>query len=306
MLSDLIGEFPPEMREPLHRLMDKVIQELSDRPTGTEFRHLSRVVERLAESVVELSQAQKRTEARLDALVQRVDDLAQAQKRTEERLEQLTQAQKRTEERVEQLAQAQKRTEERVEQLTQAQKRTEERVEQLAQAQKHTEEILTQLIEAQIKTEERLNRLEGIVEKLVGEMKTIRKELGGLAHTFGYRLEDEAIWTLLNLLPRDFSVEVKGQLRRGFLTIAGGKTVEANIHGHGVKAGKPVTILGEAKSQLKKRDVDNFLSLVRLVAATSVEQVFPILVTYQTSPMVEEYARHKGVALYFSYQFKPF
>lgn len=56
-----------------------------------------------------------------DALTAVVHELTEAQKRTEERVEELAQAQRRTEERVEELAQAQMRTEERVEELARAQ-----------------------------------------------------------------------------------------------------------------------------------------------------------------------------------------
>lgn len=232
MFSDLIDEFPPDMREPMYRLMDRVIDRMSDSPTTVDFQRLESLVEKQGESILELSRAQKRTE-------ESVKELAQAQKRTEERMD--------------------------------------------------------ELVQAQIKTEKRLTRLEVVVNRLVGEMKTVRKEVGGLSHAVVYRLEDEAIWTLPHLLPRDHSVEVQGQLRRGFLTLSGGKAVEVNIYGQGIRTGRPITIVGEAKTQLKKKDVDNFLSLIKLVSLSTDQPVFPLLVTYHTSPPVEEYARDKGV-----------
>ncbi|MEI8182041.1 MAG: hypothetical protein WCG29_04980, partial [Desulfomonile sp.] len=115
------------------------------------------------------------TKTEFNELKDVVSDLAEAQKRTEIRLEELAEAQKRTEIRVEQLAQAQARTEIRLEELAEAQLRTEQRLEQLAIG---------------------LSRLEKKVEDLVGEMRVFKKELGGLAHTVGYRLEDEAMKSL--------------------------------------------------------------------------------------------------------------
>jgi len=76
----------------------------------------------------------------------------------------------------------------------------------------------------------------------------------------GYRLEDEAIWVLPKPLSRDHGIEIKGDLRRHFLSLPNRKPLEVNILGEGTKDGKPVTIMGESKTQLEKRDVDHFLS----------------------------------------------
>ena len=65
-------------------------------------------------------------------------ELAEAQNRTEHRVEELAQSQNRTEQRVEELALAQK-------ELTQSQNRTEQRVEELALAQRDTEQSLQRL-----------------------------------------------------------------------------------------------------------------------------------------------------------------
>jgi DNA repair exonuclease SbcCD ATPase subunit len=83
------------------------------------------------------------------ALPGAVRELTEAQARTEQRLEELAQAQARTEQRLEELAQAQARTEQRLEELAQAQARTEQRLEELAQAQARTEQIIRELVESQ-------------------------------------------------------------------------------------------------------------------------------------------------------------
>lgn len=104
--------------------------------------------------------------------------------------------------------------------LAQAQTRTEERLSRV-------EKAIEELAQAQKKTEERL-------EKLIEEHKKTREHLGGLTHTVGYRLEDEAIWALPALLKRDFGIEVIGQLKRDFIEISSSKYVEVNIWGEGV------------------------------------------------------------------------
>ena len=177
---------------------------------------------------------------------------------------------------VKELAEAQKRTEERLDSLT-------ARVEELAEAQKRTEIKL---------------------EKLIDEHRKTRKELGGLAHTVGYRLEDEAIWALPGLLKSDFDIGVVGNLRRGYLEIAPGRYLEVNIWGEARKDGKELAVLGEAKSQLKKKDVDNFVKTISRIKDTIKKEIFPVLITYQTSPQVQQAAEKENIKIYFSFELK--
>lgn len=72
----------------------------------------------LKSAVKELTEAQKRTEERLERLEKVVEGLAEAQRRTEERLDALVEAQRKTEERLNALAEAQRRTEESLRELT--------------------------------------------------------------------------------------------------------------------------------------------------------------------------------------------
>jgi len=44
IFSDLIDEFPPEMREPMYKRMDRLVAHVSDSPTRTDFQHLTTVV----------------------------------------------------------------------------------------------------------------------------------------------------------------------------------------------------------------------------------------------------------------------
>ena len=123
--SDLVDEFPREMREPMFRLIDRLVEDLSDSPTRADFHRLESLVEMQGENILALAQAQARTEQKLGSLTQRVEELAQAQARTEQKLGSLAQ-------RVEELAQAQARTEQKLGSLAQ-------QVGELAQAQVRTE-----------------------------------------------------------------------------------------------------------------------------------------------------------------------
>jgi vacuolar-type H+-ATPase subunit I/STV1 len=306
-----------ELRKELE-ILTKAVRELAEAQKKTEER-----LTRLEQVVAELAEAQKRTE-------QRVEELAEAQKKTEERLTRLEQvvaelaeAQKRTEQRVEELAEAQKKTEERlvrlentVAELAEAQKKTEERltrleqvVAELAEAQKRTEQRVEELAEAQEKTEERLVRLENTVasltetvKKLTEEHKKMREQIGGLSHTVGYILEDRAFKGLPGILKRDFGIESVEYLKRDYIEISPGKYEEVNIVGRGKKDGEDVWIVGDCKTQLKKRDVDEFISTIQKIEKVIEGKKILITVVYQASPDVRKYVEEKGIRLYFSYE----
>ncbi len=225
------------------------------------------------------------TRSEFNELKKIVQELAEAQKRTEEKLKELAEAQKRTEE---------------------AQKRTEERLNELAEAQKQTEEALKELAEAQKRTEEAQKRTEEELCKLIKEHRKTRDNLGGLQHTVGYVLEDRAYKGLPPLLERDFGVKLLEPLRRQYIKIGPGKYIEVNIIGCGQRNGKKVWIVGECKSQLKKRHINDFLKNVDRLKKVISEDMILIAVTYQTSPPIQEYIKEKGIKLYFSYEFPLF
>ncbi|MCD6505051.1 chordopoxvirus fusion protein [Candidatus Poribacteria bacterium] len=232
-------------------------------------------LDRIEQSIGELAEAQRKTEERLEELAARVDTLAEAQRRTEQRVEELAEAQRKTEERLENLAA-------RVDALAEAQKRTDRKVEELAEAQRRTEEELRKLAAAQRET---------------------RRQLGGLAHTVGYRLEDEAFKALPKLLGRDLGAKLVGRLKRDYIEIAPDRYVEINILGRAVKDSKEFVIIGEAKSQLRKRDVDGFIKRCEGLKRFLGEDQIRVLVVYQAPPQVQRYVREKGIMLYFSYDF---
>ena len=264
-------------------LAEVITEAYSDLVKTSDFNELKGIVKELAEAQKELAEAQKESQKEIGRLDRTMQELAEAQKRTEARVEELAEAQKRTEARVEELAEAQKRTEARVEELAEAQKKTEIKVEELAESQKRTERELRELI---------------------GEHKKTREQLGGLSATVGYRLEDEAFKALPGLLKRDFGLIIEGKLKRKLIVDDRGKEIEVNIIGEATKNGKKVTIIGESKSQLSKKGVNEFIRKKVRRLEGRFKEIFPVLVTYMiTESDVEEYAKNKGIALYYSYDF---
>ncbi len=141
-----------------------------------------------------------------------------------------------------------------------------------------------------------------MVAKLIGEQKKIKEQVGGLSHTVGYVLEDRAYRGLPPLLERDFGLKVE-TLKRDYVEVLPGRYEEINIIGYGFRGSERVWILGDCKTQLKKRDVDNFLKLLKRVEHMFVGEKIVVFATYQASPQVRRYVEQKGCKIYFSYEF---
>jgi chromosome segregation ATPase len=184
---------------------------------------------------------------------------------------------------IKELAEAQKRTEQRVEELAEAQRRTEQRVEELAEAQKRTEEEIRKLTER--------------LDKLTEEHAKTRRDLGGLAHTFGYVLEDRAMRSLPKILKENYNIEVIGKLRRDYFKI-NGEYIEVNIYGKVEKEGKEYSLIGEVKSKISKKIIDKFIIKCEKISKESIK----IIVSYIFTPEIKKYAEGKGIILIPSYE----
>jgi hypothetical protein len=110
--------------------------------------------EKLESTVYALGVAQRQSEVRLTRLEAIIVELAEAQKRTEQRVSELAEAQKRTEQRIEELAEAQRQSEDRL-------ARVEAAIADLTETQKRTEVLWQKSIERQDKFDVRFNRALG-------------------------------------------------------------------------------------------------------------------------------------------------
>ena len=134
--------------------------------------------------------------------------------------------------------------------------------------------------------------------------ETLKTHFGSLANIAEYDLEDKAYQSLPRLLLHDFGIETKEPLYRRFVLDNKGKQIEVNIFSVAVRNGETIQVIGEAKSQLSRRKVDEFLRKKVRRLQGAYPPLFPILITYMISePDVEKYANEKGVHLYYSYQF---
>ena len=256
----------PELREVLLALLEEVERQREASVTKKEFLEFAR-----------------QTNENFQKVWKAIRELAEAQKETEKKIKELTEAQRETDRKMKELADAQRRTEEKVEELAEAQKRTEERVEELAKALKQTQDELRQLAREHEKT---------------------RSYLGDLSDTVGYTLENAAYRALPELLKRDHGIEVVGRLKRGYLKDLKGKDREVNILGKARKDGRTLTIIGESKARLSKKQVNEFIKKRLKRFEGLYGEVLPVMVAHMVSePDVEDYAASKGIILYLSYDF---
>lgn len=189
----------------------------------------------------------------------------------------LAEVQKHTEYKVNELVETQKHSEYKLNELMEAQKRTEQRMEELAEAQK-------KLVEVQTETRQEL-------AKLAHQGKASRSQVGGLARTMAYALENEAYRKLPDLLWQQFQLQVKERFIR---TLIAGE--EINFFAKAERQGETVIIVGESVLKLddpvKLSQVDKQITAVKLFYP---EPLVPLIVTHFAHPNVLVLAQQRGI-----------
>lgn len=242
---------------------------------------LAHIVGDIRAIVREIAEMQRQTETAMQHTNERIDRLIAAQQHTNRHVAEIASTHQ-------QMGETLQHTVAHMEQLTMS-------FQQMAR--EHVE-----LVEAQ-------QRTEAVLQHLSKEHINTRKQVGGLATTVGYTLENEAYKALPKLLERDYGLIVQGRLTRSHVADDRGQHREIKIFGQGLiqsgsENGQPVTIIGESKAQLSRNHIDAFI-IKRLKRFERVfSTLFPLLVTHMTSSVeVEEYAKTQGIALYYSYDF---
>ncbi len=204
-------------------------------------------------------------------------------------VKELAEDQKEMRQQLKELAEAQKKTEEQVKQLVEAQK-------QLAEDQKEMRQQLKELAEAQKRTEEELRAL-------AHEHRITRQELGKLSHSFGYLLEDRAYKSLPVILENQYGIKVITPLTRQIFNYREDKSIEINLLGKGLQNQEEIWIIGEAKSQLGKKHVDEFIQKRYIYDELFPGKKFYIMITYITHPKTKKYAEENHIHVFYSYEF---
>lgn len=159
-----------------------------------------------------------------------------------------------------------------------AQQRTEKRIEELAEAQK-------ELVKAQKRTEEE-------IAKLSRGVNNTRSQVGGLARSVAYSLENEAY----RKLPEYLKTRHQLQLVERFIRRELGEE-EINFFAKAIRnGGEEVMLVGE--TVLRLDDVARFGQLeknVRVVKEHYHLPVVPLLVTHFARPNLLKYAQNEGI-----------
>jgi len=249
---------------------------------------------RVWEAIERLTEAQRKTEERLDQLALRVDELTERLNRLTERVDDLTVRLDKLTERVNQLAEAQRKTEERLNQLALRVDELTERLNQLAEAQRDMAEKMSKLIDAQM-------QLEDSLAKLLGRMKTTEERIEWIFSSIGFTIEDKSLKALPELLKRE-GITVEGNLVRRYYKI-GDEYNQLNIYGWGRKDGEKILILGEIKTRVSRKEINEFIKLADKVKKSEGNPtVFLVFVAYDYRPEIEEYLKEKGIKYFWSYE----
>jgi chromosome segregation ATPase len=292
----------PKIKSAFLKLLEYLTKE---RVTKDDFQRLTEKVEKLADIVAELAEAQKKTEEELKALSKTVAELVEAQKKTDEELKkqsntmaELSKTVSELSKTMAELAEAQKRTEEElkalsktVAELVEAQKKTDEELKkqsntmaelsktvselsktmaELAEAQKRTDQKLAELAEAQKRTDQKLAELAEAQKKTEEEVRTLAQELKRTRQDLG-GLSLSFSYALENEAYRMIPQVLKKyglELEDKLIRkeVAG---EEINFFATAKRNGKTVYIVGETKLRLddtKKRD-DVFKQLEKKISA---------------------------------------
>lgn len=190
------------------------------------------------------------------------------------------------------LAKAQGRTEEKVGRLA-------DRMEELAQLQKQTEEKIGGLAD-------RIDELTTAQKQTEWGLKELARQVGGLARSNAYALENEAYRLLPNYLERKFGVKITQRFVR--TTIAG---QEINFFAQGEREGKRVCLIGESKLRFDERrgktnkifdQLDRQVEIVQR-EHDDCEEIIRFFVTHFARPVAKEIAAERGILLIESFEY---
>jgi len=152
-------------------------------------------------------------------------------------------------------------------------------VQELAMAQK-------ELAEAQRKTEV--------------QVQNLARSVGTLSDNVGFGLEDIARVVLPGYLERHLGILVK-EFSRKFFSVNGDE-VEINLYAAGKKEDKRITVLGECKSRIYRREVRSFVRQADKVRGLLKGDTLLVMFGYWIHPSASMFAKEKDVHLIASYQ----
>ncbi|MBF0209635.1 MAG: hypothetical protein HQK68_01995, partial [Desulfamplus sp.] len=145
---------------------------------------------------------------------------------------------------------------------------------------------LTERVDSLAQAQENMSK---VLNALIVDHQELRKQVGGLSMSVGYGIEDKLIPKMEAAALAEFGITVSLVDRRN-ITYNDGRYDEINIYCEGIKEGKSVYLIGEAKAQPGKRDFQNFSKVIGRLKSHLKIEIQAFMVGYQYSPEVESYA----------------
>ncbi|MEM2909457.1 MAG: hypothetical protein QXO01_00065 [Nitrososphaerota archaeon] len=178
-------------------------------------------------------------------------------------------------------------------------------MEDLRRSSTRLEDAVARLAEAQQRTEERVGRLEDAVARLAeaqqrtdAALKELAVQVGKLSEVIGFGLEDIAQVVVPGWLYRHEGIEV--EVGRTFFVIDG-EEVQVDLYGDGKKNGETVKVVGEVRSRIYGRDVEEFDRKVKIIENYLGMPAYKLMFGYLIHPSASKEAERRGITLIASY-----
>ncbi len=242
--------------------------------------------------IEQLIELQARSEQRIDVLSVRVDHLSV-------RMDQFSERVDRNTERIDHLSERVDAIRERVDAIRERVDRNTERIDHLSEQVDAIRERVDRNTERIDTLAGSINKLSSTVQDLERSLAETRRDIGGIGHSIGYALENEAYRILPAYLAQHHGITLTKRLIR---TEIGG--LEINLYGEGTTSdGKDVVVVGEAKMRIDERrrargkdvfeELSDKLDAVRPTAGQ--RTLLPLLVTHYITATALEIAQNQGI-----------
>ncbi|MCL4512668.1 MAG: hypothetical protein M1421_01455 [Candidatus Eremiobacteraeota bacterium] len=175
-------------------------------------------------------------------------------------------------------------------------------VTELAEAQKRTEETVRILVLDVSELKSDMKDVKSDMKDIKKEMKDVKKQMGGLSMDVGYGIEDKYLFLMEDFALHQYGIKIS-RAERKFIPYPDGKTDEVNLYMEGEKKGKRVYLIGEAKAQPGKKDIDQFAARLERLRGYFKAEVKGFMIGYLFHPEVEEHAKanYPGIDLFKTY-----
>ena len=266
--------------------------------TPPQTASLVRVLTVLRELEVQRAADTQALKQGLTTLIGEVRQLAQAQRHTDRSVGALTDAQKQTDQRVAELAVAQKQT---THELAEMSRQTDQRFVEMAEAQR---QMAREMAESSRQTDQRFvemaegqREMQRAMATLAQGLQDLRQQVGSLANTFGFSLEEFVAALLPPYLARHYDVTDLTLERRHF-ELGDGARVEVDLTGEGLRHGQPVTVLAECQTTLGGGGVrDIARNLEPALATLAGVNTLVVIVAMNIHPSAHPVAAEFGIQL---------